>query len=111
MRKFKSTRQAQKFLSTHAAVSNLFNLGRHLVGAEHYRNLRIVRLMSGVGRLGDGDPLDFLQLKYLTWQNLLLRSFVHFSSLHIEKMPSQKTAEYMGVRCSLKLDVKFLEIT
>lgn len=40
MRKFKSVRQAQRFLGTHAAVSNLFNLGRHLVGAEHYRNLR-----------------------------------------------------------------------
>jgi putative transposase len=33
MRKFKSVRQAQRFLNTHAAVSNLFNLGRHLVRA------------------------------------------------------------------------------
>jgi putative transposase len=41
MRKFKSVRQAQRFLGTHAAVSNLFNLGRHLVRAERYRNLRI----------------------------------------------------------------------
>ena len=41
MRKFKSVKQAQMFLGTHAAVSNLFNLGRHLVSAEHYRNLRI----------------------------------------------------------------------
>ena len=41
MRKFKSVRQAQRFLSTHAAVSNLFNLGRHLVRAEHYRSLRV----------------------------------------------------------------------
>ncbi|MEH6571215.1 MAG: DDE-type integrase/transposase/recombinase, partial [Halioglobus sp.] len=41
MRKFKSVRQAQRFLGAHAAVSNLFNLGRHLVRAEHYRNLRI----------------------------------------------------------------------
>ena len=40
MRKFKSTKQAQRFLGAHAAVSNLFNLGRHLVRAEHYRNLR-----------------------------------------------------------------------
>jgi putative transposase len=40
MQKFKSTRQAQRFLSAHAAVYNLFNLGRHLVRAEHYRNLR-----------------------------------------------------------------------
>ncbi|MFT4767602.1 MAG: putative transposase [Glaciecola sp.] len=41
MRRFKSVRQAQRFATTHAAVSNLFNLGRHLVRAEHYRNLRI----------------------------------------------------------------------
>jgi putative transposase len=41
MRKFKSVRQAQRFLGAHAAVSNLFNLSRHLVGAQHYRNLRV----------------------------------------------------------------------
>ena len=41
MRKFKSTRQAQQFLGAHAAVSNLFNLGRHLVRAEHYRDFRM----------------------------------------------------------------------
>jgi putative transposase len=41
MRRFKSVGQAQRFLGTHAAVYNLFNLGRHLIGAEHYRNLRI----------------------------------------------------------------------
>jgi putative transposase len=40
-RKFKSTSQAQRFLGAHAAVSSLFNLGRHLVRAQHYRNLRI----------------------------------------------------------------------
>jgi putative transposase len=41
MRKFKSVGQAQRFLGAHAAVSNLFNLGRHLVRAEHYRDLRM----------------------------------------------------------------------
>ena len=41
MRKFKSMRQAQKFVTAHAAVSNLFNLGRHLVRAQHYRDLRV----------------------------------------------------------------------
>ncbi|MFT5113456.1 MAG: putative transposase, partial [Parasphingorhabdus sp.] len=40
MRRFKSSKQAQRFLGAHAAVYNLFNLGRHLVSAEHYRNLR-----------------------------------------------------------------------
>ena len=41
MRKFKSVHQAQGVLGTYAAVQNLFNLGRHLVRAEHYRNLRV----------------------------------------------------------------------
>ncbi len=41
MRRFKSTGQAQRFLGAHTAVSNLFNLGRHLVRAEHHRNLRV----------------------------------------------------------------------
>jgi putative transposase len=43
-RRFKSARQAQRFLGAHAAVSNLFNLGGHLVGAQHYRDLRISAL-------------------------------------------------------------------
>ena len=40
MRRFKSTQQAQRFLSAHAAVYNLFNLGRHLISAKHYRIFR-----------------------------------------------------------------------
>lgn len=40
MRRFKSSRQTQRFLNAHAVVYTLFNLGRHLIGAEHYRNLR-----------------------------------------------------------------------
>jgi len=40
MRRFKSARQAQRFVSVHAAMFNLFNLGRNLVSAEHYRFLR-----------------------------------------------------------------------
>ena len=41
MRKFKSIKQAQRFLGAHAAVLNLFNLDRHLVRAENYRDLRV----------------------------------------------------------------------
>ena len=40
MRRFKSMHQAQCFLSAHAAVHNLFNLGRHLISAKHYRLFR-----------------------------------------------------------------------
>jgi putative transposase len=41
MRKFKTMKQAQRFLGIHATVSNLFNLGRHLVSAKIYRLLRL----------------------------------------------------------------------
>jgi putative transposase len=41
MRKFKSFGQAQRFVTAQAAVHNLFNLSRHLVSANHYRNLRV----------------------------------------------------------------------
>ena len=40
MRRFKSTQQAQRFVTLHAAVYNLFNLGRHLVSAKTYRFFR-----------------------------------------------------------------------
>ena len=41
MRRFKSMNQAQRFLTTHAAVYNLFNLGRHLVPAKNDRLFRL----------------------------------------------------------------------
>ena len=40
MRRFKSSRQAQCFLSVCAAVHNLFNLDRNLVSAKYYRMFR-----------------------------------------------------------------------
>ena len=46
MRRFKSSRQAQRFLGVHAAVYNLFNLGRHLVSAKNYRILRMRAFVS-----------------------------------------------------------------
>jgi putative transposase len=41
MRRFKSMKQAQRFLNVHAAVYNFFNLGRHLVSAVNYRYFRL----------------------------------------------------------------------
>ena len=38
MRRFKSMKHAQRFLSTHGQVSNHFRCGRHLTRACHYRN-------------------------------------------------------------------------
>ncbi len=40
MRRFKSMFQAQRFVGVHADVTNLFNLGRHLIAAGQYRTLR-----------------------------------------------------------------------
>jgi putative transposase len=40
MRGFKSAGQAQRFLSVHGVVQNLFRLGRHHLRSAHYRLLR-----------------------------------------------------------------------
>ena len=40
MRKFKSQGQAQRFLSCHGVVNNLFRFGRHLMQAKDYREFR-----------------------------------------------------------------------
>ena len=41
MRKFKSHKQSQLFLSIHGQVNNLFNLGRHLLRAKNHRVFRV----------------------------------------------------------------------
>ncbi len=46
MRRFKSMQQAQRFLTVHAAVYNLLNLGRHHVSAKNYRFFRLRALES-----------------------------------------------------------------
>ena len=40
MKRFKSARQAQRFLSIHDPISNLFHLRRHQLNATSYRNAR-----------------------------------------------------------------------
>ena len=40
MRQFKSAKHAQRFLSVHGVVLNLFRVGRHLLRAVHHRLLR-----------------------------------------------------------------------
>lgn len=40
MQRFKSVNQAQRFLSLHARVNNLFRYGRHMMRAENHRLLR-----------------------------------------------------------------------
>lgn len=40
MRRFKSQGQAQRFLSCHGVVNNLFRIGRHVMNAHNYRIIR-----------------------------------------------------------------------
>ena len=40
MRKFKTPGQAQRFLTVHGLVQNLFRVGRHLLQTHHHRELR-----------------------------------------------------------------------
>ena len=40
MRRFKSAAHAQRFLSVHGLIGNLFRVGRHLLRSVHYRVLR-----------------------------------------------------------------------
>ena len=67
MRRFKSMQQAQRFLTVHAAVYNLFNLGRHLVSAKNYRFFRLRAFASwnyGVN-MATGSLANLRQFKLL----------------------------------------------
>ena len=44
MQRFKSPSSAQKFLSTHAVVYNIFNVQRHLASAQTHRTLRVAAM-------------------------------------------------------------------
>ncbi len=46
MQRFKSGGSAQKFLSTHAAVYNIFNVQRHLISAQTHRVLRAAAMTT-----------------------------------------------------------------
>jgi putative transposase len=46
MQRFKSPGSAQKFLSTHAAVYNTFNVQRHLTSAQSHRALRTAAMST-----------------------------------------------------------------
>jgi transposase-like protein len=46
MQRFKSAGSAQKFLSTHAAAYNTFNVQRHLTSAKSHRVLRAAAMAT-----------------------------------------------------------------
>ena len=46
MQRYKSARSAQKFLSNHAAVYNIFNVQRHLISAQSHRVLRAAAMTT-----------------------------------------------------------------
>ena len=46
MQRFKSAGSSQKFLSTHAAAYNTFNVQRHLASAQSHRVLRAAAMTT-----------------------------------------------------------------
>jgi putative transposase len=46
MQRFKSSGSAQRFLSSHAAVFNTFNVQRHLTSAQTHRTLRAAAMKT-----------------------------------------------------------------
>ena len=50
MQRFKSQGQAQRFVSTHSAIYNTFNLQRHLVSRKTLRTFRAAPWWSGMLR-------------------------------------------------------------
>jgi putative transposase len=50
MRRFKSVHQAQRFLSVHGVIRNLFQFGRHLLRAVHLDGVQFCRTRRGQAR-------------------------------------------------------------
>lgn len=66
MRRFKSMGQAQRIVTAHAAVSNLFNLGRHLPRAQYFRDLRTGAFSERSRAVAWDQGLVFFGLEQLT---------------------------------------------
>ena len=96
MRRFKSVGQAQKFLSAQAAVSNLFNLGRHLVSTNHYRDLRASAFNEwgravAWGLSVDSSDLRKLTCRYpqtLTWFAKCYKTSLNYTRKFVLRYPS-----------------------
>ena len=70
MRKFKSVKQAQRFLNTHASVYNVFNLRRHLVSEGIYRYFGL-RSTASWKKFSDdlaANLNEIISLGKLTWR-------------------------------------------
>ena len=62
MRRFKSARQAQRFLAAHDRINNLFHLRRHRLPATQYRAARAQALRTIAGSSGPRRPLTSIAL-------------------------------------------------
>jgi putative transposase len=53
MKRFKSPRQLQRFVSIHDPIANLFRIPRHRIPSDHYRELRgaAMQLWYDIARL------------------------------------------------------------
>ena len=69
MQRFKNPGSAQKFLSTHAAVHNTFNVQRHLLSAQTHRALRAAAITRGAPRSQRRDsPERSCNVAFFPWQ-------------------------------------------
>ena len=46
MKRFKSTRQLQRFVSIHDPIANLFHIPRHDIPSAHHRELRATAMKA-----------------------------------------------------------------
>jgi hypothetical protein len=86
MRRFKSTQQAQRFLSVHAAVHNLFNLGRNLGSAKHCRlfGQRAFAVLSSPAFAGPiGSTMMDWQLKQLFDPGKYQKGGIAWAGVHL----------------------------
>ncbi len=84
MRKFKSVKQAQRFLEVHAALYNLFNLGRHLTKAEYFRKFR-----QGAFNEWERAVPDFLRSAFQVWKS-------YFAGTHNRNLRTSTFSEWFG---------------
>jgi len=61
---FRSPGSAQKFLSTHAAVYNTFNVERHLISAQKHRSLRAAATTTWGTRSRNGLTIPEAQTRH-----------------------------------------------
>lgn len=66
MKRFKSARHLQRFVSVHDPIANLFNVPRHNIPSNHHRELRATAIQAWrqVARLRADEPKPHSQILF-----------------------------------------------